>query len=254
MYACAILMAVVITSPHAVGRNFSSDIPSSAIQGGVSAQQPQRGEETPVVVTTGHATVKRAPDRAWVTIANESRAKTPREAQKLNTDAMNTVMQKLKAAGFSGDAIRTSSYALHPEFDFRDGRQTLRGYVARNSIEVRVDDIARAGEVAEIAVSAGATNVGGIRFDLKDRAAAERDALARAVADARARAEAAAAGAGMKLEKIVRIQEQRAFEEPPQPLMRTMMAEQVAVDAAAPPIAPGELEIRASVTLTASIR
>lgn len=220
------------------------------------AQQPARDHSDmgPVVVTSGQATVKRAPDRAWVTIATESRAKTPREAQKQNTDTMNAVMQKLKAAGFAGDAIRTSSYALQPEFDYRDGRQTLRGYVARNSIEVRIDEIARAGEVIDLAVTAGATNVGGIRFDLKDRAAAERDALTRAVADARARAEAAAAGAGMRVDRVLRIQEQRAFEEPPHPVMRTMMAEQVAVDAAPPPITPGELEIRASVTLTAAIR
>lgn len=217
-------------------------------------QQPARDHtDTPVVVTTGQASVKRAPDRAWVMIATESRAKTPREAQKMNADAMSAVMQKLKGTGLAADAIRTLSYDLQPEIDFREGRQTVRGYVARNTIEIRVDDIPKAGEIVEIAVAAGATNVGGIRFDLKDRAAAERDALSRAVADARARAEAAAAGAGMRIDRIIRIQEQRGFE--PSPMANVaMMAERVGVGAGQPPITPGELEIRATVTVTAAVK
>ena len=47
------------------------------------AQQPATSEipPQPVVVTTGEGVVKRAPDRAWVTIAVESRARSPQDAQ-----------------------------------------------------------------------------------------------------------------------------------------------------------------------------
>ena len=117
----------------------------------------------------GEGVVKRAPDRAWVTIAAESRAKTPGEAQKLNADAMSAVMQKLKGVGLPAEAIRTAAYELRPEFDYANNRQTLRGYVARNAVEVRVDDLPKLGEVLDVAVGAGATSVSGIRFDLKDR-------------------------------------------------------------------------------------
>ena len=94
--------------------------------------------ETPVVVTSGEGEVKRAPDRAWVTIRAESRARDPKEAQRLNSDAMNAVMAKLKGMALGEDAIRTTSYELQPEFDYANGRQTLRGYVARNTVEVRL--------------------------------------------------------------------------------------------------------------------
>ena len=57
----------------------------------------------------------------------------------------------------------------------------LRGYVARNSIEVRVEPIERAGEVIDLAVQSGATSVSSLRFDVKDREALEREALAKAV-------------------------------------------------------------------------
>lgn len=218
------------------------------------AQPAQRLQEPgpPVVVATGEASLKRAPDRAWVTIAAESRARTPREAQKANADAMSAVMQKLKGAGLPSDAIRTTTYDLQPQYDYRDGRQTLREYLARNAVEVRVDQIDRIGEILDLAVGAGATNVSGVRFDLKDRAGVEREVLSLAVANAHARAQAAARGAGMSVERVLRIEEGRAPGPPPQPVMMAMREASVA--AAPTQITPGDLEISVTVTLTAAIR
>jgi uncharacterized protein YggE len=203
-------------------------------------------------VTSGEGVVKRAPDRAWVQVTVESRARSPREAQKLNAAAMSAVLQKLKSAGLPGDAIQTRAYDLQPEYDYANGKQTLRGYLARNSLEVRVDDLPRLGEVLDVAVSSGANAVGNIRFDLKDRDAAEREALRLAVDDARKRADAAASGAGLQVERVVRIEEHRMVETPPRPVMMAMRAKEDV--AAQPPIEAGELEIRAGVTLTAEVR
>jgi hypothetical protein len=213
----------------------------------------QNAPDVPVIVTTGQAEVKMAPDRAWVAINAESRAKDPKEAQRLNAAAMNAVMEKLKGMNLGADAIRTTSYELHPEFDYVDRKQTLRGYVARNSIEVRVDEIERIGDVLGVAVGSGATSVGGLRFGLKDRDGAEREALRLAVRDARARAEAAASGAGMQILQVWRVEEQRmSGPEPPRPMMRQVAMESAAD--AAPPITPGTIEIRSVVSLTVLIR
>jgi uncharacterized protein YggE len=137
-----------------------------------AAAQTSKDADGPVVVTMGEGIVKQAPDQAWVTIAAESRAKTPVEAQKLNADAMSSVMQRLKGLGLPADAIKTSGYELRPEFDYVNNRQTLRAYLARNSVEVRVDELPKLGQVLDVAVAAGATSVSGIRFDLKERASA----------------------------------------------------------------------------------
>ena len=216
------------------------------------AQTATSSSENPVIVTTGEAEIKRAPDRAWVAIRAESRAKDPKEAQRQNVEAMNAVMAKLKGMALGEDAIRTVSYELQPEFDYANGRQTLRGYVARNTIEVRLDDIAKVGDVLGAAVGSGATSVGGLRFDLKNREGAEREALRLAVADARGRADAAAQGAGVKIDRVVRIEEIREPEIRPMPQMRTM-AQEMAPDASVP-ITPGTIEIRSQVRLTAAIK
>lgn len=210
-------------------------------------------EEMPVIVTTGHAEVKMAPDRAWVAINAESRSKDPKEAQRLNAAAMTAVMEKLKAMTLGADAIRTTSYELHPEFDYASGKQTLRGYVARNSIDVRIDDIAKVGDVLGVAVGSGATSVGGLRFGLRDRDGAEREALRLAVRDARARADAAASAAGLQIVRVQRIEEQRGGPEPPRPMMRQMAAE-TSMAADAPPVEPGTIEIASTVTMTVVVK
>src|SRR5687767_15558164 len=83
----------------------------------------------PSIVTRGHAIVNARPDRAFVTIAAESRSKNSAEAQKQNAAAMNAVLQRIEQAGVPKDAIRTIGYELQPEYDYVNGRQTFRTYV-----------------------------------------------------------------------------------------------------------------------------
>jgi uncharacterized protein len=218
-----------------------------------SAQSPPPAPATPIIVVRGEGEVRAVPDMAYVSVGAEQTAKTPRDAQAFVAKAMTAVQQRLAAAGVAKDAVRTTAYDVQAQFDYANGKQTLRGYLARHLAEVRVDDVARVGELLEIAVTAGGTSVQGVRFDLKQRAALEREALSKAVTDARARADAMAAGAGSAVAGIVRIEEAGAAAPGPQPqMMMRMEAVQVAGDA--PPVAPGETVIRASVTLTARLK
>jgi uncharacterized protein YggE len=215
--------------------------------------QPPIPPDLPVVVVRGEGVVRMAPDRALVRVGAESRARVPKEAQSANATAMSAVLQKITGAGIPKDAVRTLVVSLQQEFDYSGGKQTPRGYLARNIVEVRVDDLGRLGEVLDASVSSGATTIQGLSFDLKDRTKFEREALTRAVADASARADAAASGARRTVDRVIRIDEVGA------PVVRPTQsaAFRVAADAAAAPTTPvteGEIEIRAEVTLTAVIK
>jgi uncharacterized protein YggE len=218
----------------------------------LAAQESPVSAAPDIVVTSGEAIIKTAPDRAFVTLAVESRARLPKEAQVQNATTMTAVQQKLRGAGLPAEALRTVSIDLTPEFDYAGGRQQLRGYLARNTIEVRVDELAHLGDIIDAAVGTGATNVAGVRFDIKRREELERDALRQAVADARARAEALATGGGRSLGRIIRIDENGMSGPPPPRPMMAARGEMVAE--AATPVAPGELEIRARVTLTVRLQ
>ncbi len=205
----------------------------------------------PVLVTSGEAVVRVAPDLARVRLTTEARAATAKGAQQDEAQHMTAVQQALKQSGLRDEVVRTLSYDLQLEFDYDKGKQIPRGYVARHTIEVRVDDVAKLGDVIGKAIDSGAAGVAGIQFDVKARGELERQALKQAVEDARARADAAAAGAGTPVAGIIRVEEQRQFEGP-RPL--PMMARNMAAEAVATPIAAGEIEIRANVTLTSSLK
>lgn len=219
----------------------------------VRAQAPATAVQEPVVIVVGEGTVQAAPDRAWITIAAESRAASPREAQRRNAEAMRPVQDALRAARVPDDAVRTAGYDLQQEFDFVNGKRISKGYVARNTLEVRVDDVTRVGELLEAAVGQGATAVSGLRFDVKDRAKLEREAVRAAVANARAKAESAAAGAGRAIDRLVRIDESNVPPVPvPVPQFRALAAQ--AGGDAAPPVSAGQIEVRSQVTVTFSLK
>jgi len=216
-----------------------------------AAAQQSTPTDPPLVVSTGEGIVEAAPDRAWITITAESRAGNPRDAQRRNAEAMTPVLAKLRASGIPSDAIRTLGYDLQQEWDYVNNQRVSKGYVARNTVDVRVDNIDRVGELLELAVGSGATAVGGVRFDLKDRKKLEREALRLAVEDARGRAEAVAAGAGRSIDRVLRIDAVNAGGGPI-PLQKIALAREAASDA--PPMATGQLEIRAQVTLTSILK
>jgi uncharacterized protein len=207
----------------------------------------------PVVVVQGEAELRAAPDRAFVTVAVESRDKDPKAAQQQNAKTMAAVSEQLSRAGIQPDAVRTLAYQLDLEVDWQQGKRVPRGYLARNAVEVRVDDVTKVGEIIDLAVAAGANDVTGVRFDLKDRSKLERDALEQAVREARSRAEAAAAGGGVEILGIERIEEQGGHAEIPRPLAMQMRA---AAPASVPTttISAGEITITSRVTLTAAIK
>jgi uncharacterized protein len=217
-----------------------------------AAQDSPSFPQIPAIVTSGEAVVRRAPDQAFITAAVESRAKSPRDAQRQNADAMAAVQKRILDAGVPREAVRTTGYRIQQEFDFVNGRRVARDYLARNALEIRTDSLDRVGELLDAAVQAGATSVSDVRFELRDRAGAEREALRLAVADARARADAAAAGAGRQVDRILRIEEGlREIPSPPRPVAMRMAAQDAQVET---PIEPGTIEIRARVTMTVGFK
>jgi uncharacterized protein len=208
-------------------------------------------DRVPVIVVTGTAVVRATPDQAFVGLAVESRDPNPGAAQRRNAEVMDAVLAKLAAAQVPKDALRTLSYELMEDFDYDNGKRLSRGFLARNSIEVRVDDLKRVGETIDVATAAGANSVTGVRFDVKDRSSLEREALSRASADARQRAEAVAQGAAVRVGALVRLEERGSFVPPPPgPYMARMAADEAAAKTS---IQPGELEVRAEVSLTAKL-
>jgi uncharacterized protein YggE len=224
---------------------------------GVTAAAAQELSPSPATVTSmGEAVVRRPPDRAIITLATEARGQTPQEAQSRGVAAMKSVQDALEALKLPGGQVMSSGMYLTEDWDMVNNRRVRRGYIDRHSVVVRLDDVSRAGEVMTGATGAGATSIGGVRFDRRDREDLEEQALKIAVGVARARADALAAGAGRTVDRIVKITEERAAMAAagPDASVRYAAQESVMVGGGAVPVASGEIEIRMRVVLTATIK
>lgn len=212
-------------------------------------------QDPPSISTQGQASFKMAPDIAWVSVTAEARASKPGEAQRQAAESMVAVQAAFKALGLPANAFKTSQYALQPEMEYVNGSPRMKGYVARNTIEVRVDDIDKLGAVIDAAGASGAASVTGMRFDLKNREAVEHDALRAAAKDGLARARAIADGFGQSIGAIIRVQDQRLYSAQAQPMALASRGGGVVASPPPPtPIEPGEIEIRAQMTVVVAIK
>jgi len=145
-------------------------------------------------------------------------------------------------------AVATTSYGLSyfPRPTKPDPANDQRyGYTVDRTIEVTVDAVERAGAVVDAGVTAGATNVNGVSFVLRDPHAAQRAAQSAAFDDAVQQARALAAAAGVRLVRILAIAPAGGGGIRPMPMARMALA-------AAPvptTIAPGDLTVQAQVTV-----
>jgi len=202
-----------------------------------------------LITMTGSAIVQGTPDRAWVTVGIEARNPEPGPAREQVAVGMQHIQQRLKSLGIPEDALRTSSFNINQDWEFNQNRRIMRGYVVSNQVVVRVDDIAKVAGVIDGSIAAGANMLHGVRWDMKNRAALERQALKEAFDNARERADVIARAAGRKLGPVYAVQESRFGEVRPLQ-MRAQMAGAGAVAESLSVINPGVMDIQSVVTVS----
>jgi uncharacterized protein YggE len=198
---------------------------------------------------SGSATAKAAPDMADISAGVTSDAPTAAAALAANSAAMNRVFTALDRTGVARKNVQTSSFNVSPVYASRTPNepQRLTGYRVSNEVHVILDDVAKVGATLDALVAAGANQMNGLNFSIKDPAPLLAKARADAVADARLRAQQYAQAAGVTLGPIRSISENGG--EPPRPMYRVM-----AMAAAPAPIAAGEESINAGVTIVWEIQ
>lgn len=214
----------------------------------LSLAPARAAEDAPRAVTVvGEGLAAAAPDVAIVTGGVVTRDKTASGALKANAAAMNKVLGAVKQAGVEDRDVGTAGLSVQPQYDDDGSGRSMKlvGYEARNVVTIRARAIDRFGELVDALVGAGANQIENLAFDVSDRERKLDHARGAAVADARRKAELLAAAAGAKLGPVMSIDEDAGYSEPAQPYARSMKA----MDAASTPIAKGELELRARVTV-----
>lgn len=153
--------------------------------------------QPPTISVSGEGVVEVQPDRATVTVGVVTREKNPAAVQNSNARAASSVINAIAALGVERRNITTGNYNFSPTYRHRDdGRNEIDGYEATNSVTIVVDDLNLVGKIIDAALSNGANQVNSLNFGLRDKTAAQDEALRLAVLDAKRKADVAAAALG----------------------------------------------------------
>ncbi|HWN10677.1 MAG TPA: SIMPL domain-containing protein [Pyrinomonadaceae bacterium] len=220
------------------------------VQGSSDASRSDSGKFTRVLVT-GDSIVQAQPDTAVLTVSVVTQARRAIEAQQQNANQSTAVVTALKAAAGAGAEVKTSGYSLQPIRMYKEGQPpTITGYEARNSVTVVLSDLTKVGAVIDATTQAGANDVAGIAFTLRqDRPARDR-ALTEATREAVSKAQVIANALGGRMVRIVEVQEEGV--QPPRPIYQ-VQSQMRAMSSAPTPIEVGTLDITSRVQLIAEI-
>lgn len=180
---------------------------------------------------------------------------------KENTDKMNRAIAFVKESGVDDKDVKTAQYSLTPRYQYsscpRDGGTcppaTIIGYEVRQTVQVKVRNFEKVGDILAGVVQNGANEVSGLQFTLDDPTSVQDAARTEAITKAKVKALAVAKAGGFSLGRLLNISEGYA----PRPYYADTMMKSYGmggVAAAAPTIAPGSEETSVSVTLQYEIK
>ncbi len=212
-------------------------------------------ETVPTISVQATGTSSVEPDIATVQLTVLREAKTARAALSANTEAMQQVLDAMKAAGIAEKDLQTSNFSIQPQWFYprqkTNGQQDeprITGYQVSNALTVRIRDLSSLGEVLDQAVTLGVNSGGNIVFSSSKadeaRQEARADAMKRAIDKARVLTDAAGASLG----RILKISEQGG-RIAPRPIARAARLE-MAADSAPVPVAAGESTYRVTVSVS----
>ena len=201
------------------------------------------------LTVTGEGRASAVPDMATITLGVQREARTAGAAMSAASEAASAVLATLEGAGIESRDIQTTRLGLDPRYarPTDNAPPKITGYIASNDLIVRVRDLTDLGGLLDAVISDGANSFRGISFGVSDPTDLAAEARRDAVRDAAARAETLAGAAGVSLGPLQSLTEGGGGGGPA-PIMRgAMMAE------AAVPLAEGEIDITARVTLVYEI-
>ena len=192
---------------------------------------------------SARADASRTPDVAALSTGVVTQAADANAALKANSAQMAKVVATIRAAGVAERDIQTSGISIQPQYRYAENQPpAITGYQASNTVNIKVRDIGKLGEVLDALVASGANQVHGPSFEIDQPEAVYDEARQAALKQARARAEMYAQSLGLRVRRIVSISEGGGFQ-PPVPMMKAM-----AMDARmeSAPVAPGETTLSAN--------
>ncbi len=211
---------------------------------------PAGGSAMQTITVQGVAEKFGKPSIARINIGVITQGATLKEAQELNTPKVDAVLAELKAQGIEEKDIQTDGYYVNPRYDPETWSKVI-GYEVNHGLRVTIRNIDNAGTVLDAVIAKGANTSQGITFDLteEEKDTLYKEAMKDAVTHGEGNAKVLAEAIGKSIGEPLRIIEGGAPNV--EPLYEYAKGRDMAATeaSAATSFSPGQLSVRATVTL-----
>jgi uncharacterized protein YggE len=171
---------------------------------------------TPLVRVNIAESLRTPPDEASMTVGTQAKAATATAAVAANKVKTEKLLAAIRAAGVRERDIQTQGIQLQPDYRWDpqpngQGRQTLVGYIASNSVQIKTRDIDKLTSLLDALTTAGADTVYGPNFGISDPASLRKEARIRAMARGQAEATEYARNNGYASVRLLSVEEGTSY-------------------------------------------
>jgi hypothetical protein len=217
---------------------------------------------TPLVRVNITEALRTPPDEASMTVGTQAKAPTATGAVAANKVKTEKLLATIRAAGIRERDIQTQGIHLQPDYRWDNvpggqGRQTLIGYVASNSIQIKTRNIDKLTTLLDALTTAGADSIYGPNFGISDPAPLRREARVRAMERGKAEASEYARNNGYTSVRLLSVEEGASYRGTDIIITGSRIVPVAAPPPPPPPaperdggiVAPGQLETSVSLNL-----
>ncbi len=203
------------------------------------------------ITISGEGKVTAIPDVAVVSLGAQTERKNVADAQRENTRVMNALRERLTTLAIPAEDIATSQYQVYPQYDWGNGKPTLRGYQVVQQLTVKIRDFEKISPVLGAVGELGLNQVSGLQFTIDDPETYRQQARISALQQAKRKAQALAQVAGVRLGRLVTFTESGSGPPPVMPYFaKEAVLEGRGGGAPFPVVEPGSQEVVVSVTVS----
>lgn len=248
---CLFLAALVIST--------AVDIQNKIKEGRYIGREVEAQE---VITVSGEGEIYAKPDLAIINFQVLSEAKTVSPAMEDNTKKMNAVIEAVKSLGVQEQDLKTTSFNISPQYQWYytqtclyppcPQNRVLVGYEVSQSLQVKIRDMAKIGDIIQGATAAGSNQAGDLQLTIDKQDELKAQAREQAIEKAKAKAKELSSQLGIKLVRITSFIESGASPYFPY-YMEGMALGKGGGEAAAPRIETGQNKIAVNVSITYQI-
>src|SRR6185436_4041018 len=174
-------------------------------------QRPDVPPPTPALVVSGSAQVFAAPDEATVRLGITRQSPNAQAAQEQTNAVATEIISAIGKTGVPANQIQTARLVLSPVYAPRSGDSRdaprIAAYNANNTISVRLENLTIVGAVIDAGLKAGANQLDGVQFGLRNDLPSREQALKQAVQEARSKAQVMADALRVNLNEVLEVAE-----------------------------------------------